>query len=406
MHRVSRIADFPMLAPVSTPESVLIVGAGLAGWRTAKELRKLGFVGPLTLIGDEDSLPYDRPPLSKQVLTGERPIEAVFLTTEEEVAELDIDLRRGVRVTSVAPGVIETESGERLEADAIVIATGSRANLPSFVSDMPDVRPLRNFRDAERIEADFGRVSSVLILGGGFIGAEVAGSARKRGLDVTIVEAMPSLLGPLGPEVGEVIRRIHEDAGVTVITEAPVDIVDATPEDGARVVLADGRKISADIVVVGFGARLNTEALGDLATPDGVLCDEHGRVIGHPGLYAAGDIAAWWEPKSQRHVRREHWAAAGDEASIVAHTIMDADASRLLAIPPYFWTDQPGVKVQLVGWPELADRQGWIEEEGIDPEVAYGWWRGDTLVAVAMLGSPRLLIRFRKELSELPPVVA
>lgn len=385
----------------SLPESVVIVGAGLAGWRTAKELRKLGFTGPVTLLGEEDVLPYDRPPLSKQVLTGERAPEAVYLTTDDEIRELDIDFRRGVRATSVTAGLVETESGERFEADAIVIATGSRANIPAFVADTPDVRPLRDLADAERIAADFGSISSVLILGGGFIGAEVAGSARTLGLDVTIVEGMKSLLGPLGPEVGEVIRRVHEDAGVTVVTEAPVSIVDNTPGGGASVVLEDGRRIFADLIVIGFGARLNTEALGDLATPDGVLCDEHGRVVGHPGLYAAGDIAAWWDAKSGRHMRREHWAAAGDEASIVAHTIMGADASRLMANPPYFWTDQPGVKVQLVGWPELGDRQGWIVDEGIEPETAYGWWRGDTLVAVAMLGSPRLLIRFRKELAEL-----
>jgi 3-phenylpropionate/trans-cinnamate dioxygenase ferredoxin reductase subunit len=391
------------------PESVLIIGAGLAGWRTAKELRRLGFAGPLTLLGDEDSLPYDRPPLSKQVLTGERGADAVYLTTEQEVADLAIDFRRGVRVTSVGsgggtagrPGVVETESGERLEADTVVIATGSRANMPAFVQDTPDVRPLRDLKDAERIAADLARVESVLILGGGFIGAEVAGSARKLGLHVTIVEAMPSLLGPLGPEIGEVIRRIHEDAGVTVITEAPVDVIDTSAADGASVVLADGRTITADLIVVGFGARLNIEALGDLATPDGVLCDERGRVVEHPGLWAVGDVAAWWDPKSKRHMRREHWAAAGDEASIVAHTLMGADASRLLSVPPYFWTDQPGIKVQLVGWPELADHQGWIEEDDLPPETAYGWWRGDTLVAVAMLGSPRLLIRFRKELAEL-----
>lgn len=380
---------------------MLVVGAGLAGWRTAKELRRLGFTGPVTLLGDEDCLPYDRPPLSKQVLTGERSSDAVYLTTEEEVRELDIDFRRGVRVAAVSDGTVQTESGERLQADAIVIATGSRAHLPPFVQDTPDVRSLRDLKDAERIAADFGTATSVLILGGGFIGAEVAGSARARGLSVTIVEAMPSLLGPLGPEIGEVIRRIHQDAGITVVTEAPVDIVDTTAGDGATVVLADGRTLTADMVVVGFGARLNTEALGDLATPDGVLCDERGRVVDHPGLWAVGDVAAWWDSKSGRHIRREHWAAAGDQASIVAHTLMGADASRLLSTPPYFWTDQPEVKVQLIGWPELADRQGWIEDEGIDPEVAYGWWRGDTLVAVAMLGSPRLLIRFRKELAEL-----
>lgn len=384
------------------PGSILIVGAGLAGWRAAKDLRRLGFTGPVTLLGDENCLPYDRPPLSKQVLTGERSSDAVFLTTEAEVADLGIDFRPSARAVEVTDGMVVTESGERLEADAIIITTGSRANMPAFVKDTPDVRPLRDLKDAERIAADFATVESVLILGGGFIGAEVAGSARERGLAVTIIEAMPSLLGPLGPEVGEVIRRVHEAAGITVITGAPVDIVDTAAGDGATVVLADGRTVTADMVVVGFGARLNTEALGDLATPDGVLCDERGRVAGHPGLWAAGDVAAWWDPKSGRHIRREHWAAAGDEASIVAHTIMGADASRLLCVPPYFWTDQPsGVKVQLLGWPELADRQGWIEEDGLDPEVAYGWWRGDTLVAVVMLGNPRLLIRFRKELMDL-----
>ena len=160
------------------PQSVIVVGAGLSGWRTAKDLRRHGFTGQLTLLGDEDEFPYDRPPLSKAVLTGERDPEAILLTSEEEIAELDIDFRRGVRAASIADGVVVTADGERLEADVIVIATGSRANIPPFIADMPDVRPLRTLADARRIRDDFGRISSVLILGGGFIGAEVAGSAR------------------------------------------------------------------------------------------------------------------------------------------------------------------------------------------------------------------------------------
>jgi len=383
------------------PESVIVVGAGLSGWRTAKDLRRHGYTGPLTLLGDEDELPYDRPPLSKAVLTGEREPEAVRLTTDEEIAELDIDYRRGVRAVTVSDGLVETEDGERLAADAIVIATGSRANLPPFIADMPDVRPLRTMADARRIKDDFGRISSVLILGGGFIGAEVAGSARKLGIEATIVEAMPNILGPLGAEIAAAVEQIHREQGVTVVTGAPVEIVDATPDDGATVVLADGRKLTADIVVVGFGARLNTEAVGDLATPQGIECDDHGRVVGHPGLYAVGDVAAWWDPRIGQHVRREHWQTAGDGAAVVAATIMGQDASAYLSAPPYFWTDQPGVKVQLLGWPSLGDRHGWVEGEDVDPGTVYGWWKGDALVAVALLGRPRFMARYRKQLMEL-----
>lgn len=383
------------------PESVIVVGAGLSGWRTAKDLRRLGFAGVLTLLGDEDELPYDRPPLSKAVLTGEREPEAVRLTTDDEIAELDIDFRRGVRVATVSDGLVVTEGGERLEADIIVIATGSRANIPPFIADMPDVRPLRNLADARRLKDDFGRISSVLILGGGFIGAEVAGSARKLGIEATIVEAMPTILGPLGPEIAAAVEQIHREHGVTVITGAPVEIVDATPNDGAAVVLADGRKLTADIVVVGFGARLNIEAAGDLATLQGIECDEHGRVVGHPGLYAVGDVAARWDPRIGQHIHREHWQTAGDGAAIVALTIMGQDATAYLSAPPYFWTDQPGVKVQLLGWPSLGDRQGWVEDEDVEPRTVYGWWKGETLVAVALLGRPRLMARYRKQLMEM-----
>jgi 3-phenylpropionate/trans-cinnamate dioxygenase ferredoxin reductase subunit len=383
------------------PESVIVVGAGLSGWRTAKDLRRLGFSGVLTLLGDEDELPYDRPPLSKAVLTREREPEAVRLTTDDEIAELDIDYRRGVRAATVSDGLVVTEDGERLEADIVVIATGSRANIPPFIADMPDVRSLRNLGDARRIRDDFGRISSVLILGGGFIGAEVAGSARKLGIEATIVEAMPNILGPLGPEIAAAIEQIHREQGVTVVTGTPVEIVDATPDDGATVVLADGRKLTADTVVVGFGARLNIEAAGDLATPQGIECDEHGRVVGHPGLYAVGDVAAWWDPRIGQHIHREHWQTAGDGAAIVALTIMGQDAAAYLSAPPYFWTDQPGVKVQLLGWPSLGDRQGWVEDDDVEPGTVYGWWKGDTLVAVALLGRPRLMARYRKQLMEM-----
>ena len=344
----------------SDPRSLLVVGAGLAGWRTAKESRKAGFDGTITVLSDEDEIPYDRPPLSKQVLTREWEPPKARLTDDEEIGSLDIDLRRGVQVTSASGDGVETTDGERLDADVVVLATGARAAVPPIVADQPEVRTLRKLGDSLRLADDLDRAGSVLVLGGGFIGAEVAAAARTHGTEVTIVEAMPGLLGPLGSEVGGVVQQRLHDVGVSALTGTPVTSVDAH-DDGAEVELADGRVLSADLVVAGFGARLNSEALGDLAGPDGVPCDDHGRVIGHPGLYAVGDVAAWYDPRSGRHVRREHWSSASDQSAIAAHAIVGQEATRFLESPPYFWTDQPGVKVQLIGWPELADRHGWME---------------------------------------------
>ena len=379
------------------PRSLLVVGAGLAGWRTAKETRKAGFEGQITVLSDEDEVPYDRPPLSKQVLTGEREPESVRLTDDDEIGTLDIDIRRGVRATSVTADAVETSDGERLEADVVVIATGARAAVPPLVADQPAVRTLRKLGDSVRLAGDLDRAGSVLVLGGGFIGAEVAAAARTHDTDVTIVEAMPGLLGPLGPEVGGVVQRLHEDLGTTVLTGTPVASVDAH-DDGAEVELADGRTLSADLVVAGFGARINSEALGDLAGPEGVPCDNHGRVVGHPGLFAVGDVSAWYDPRSKRHLRREHWSSASDQAAIAAHAIVGQEAPRFLESPPYFWTDQPGLKVQLLGWPELADREGWLDIDDVEPKSAYGWHHGDQLVAAAVLGKPRLFVKLRKEL--------
>ena len=292
---------------------------------------------------------------------------------------------------------VETSEGERLEADVVVIATGARAAVPPLVADQPAVRTLRKLGDSVRLAGDLDRAGSVLVLGGGFIGAEVAAAARTHDTDVTIVEAMPGLLGPLGPEVGGVVQQLHEDLGTTVLTGTPVASVDAH-DDGAEVELADGRTLSADLVVAGFGARINSEALGDLAGPEGVLCDDHGRVVGHPGLFAVGDVSAWYDPRSKRHLRREHWSSASDQAAIAAHAIVGQEAPRFLESPPYFWTDQPGLKVQLLGWPELADRDGWLDIDDVEPGSAYGWHRGDELVAAAVLGKPRLFVKLRKEL--------
>ena len=196
------------------------------------------------------------------------------------------------------------------------------------------------------------------------------------------------------------VQQRLQDVGAHVLTGTPVSSVDAHG-DGAEVELADGRVLSADLVVAGFGARLNSEVLGELAGVEGVPCDDHGRVDGHPGLYAVGDVSAWYDPRSGRHVRREHWSSASDQSAIAAHAIVGLEAERFLESPPYFWTDQPGVKVQLIGWPELADRHGWMDVDGAEPRTVYGWHRGNELVAAVVLGMPRVFVKLRKEVAAL-----
>ena len=202
--------------------------------------------------------------------------------------------------------------------------------------------------------------------------------------------------------------RLH-DVGVTALTGTPVTSVDAH-DDGAEVALADGRVLTADLVVAGFGARLNSEVLGDLAGPEGVRCDDHGRVVGHPGLYAVGDVSAWYDPRSKQHVRREHWSSASDQSAIAAHAIVGLEAPRFLESPPYFWTDQPGVKVQLIGWPELADRDGWLEIDDVEPHsvvrLASGRrprGRGRARAAPAVRPAPQGADRYRAPPGRLNP---
>lgn len=384
--------------PGSAPASVVVVGAGVAGWRLARDLRGAGFAGTVTVLGDE--APYDRPPLSKQYLAGEFDDARISLFRGEEPESLDVTVRE-VRVASVRSGVVTLDDGEQVEAEAIVVATGSSARRPAFL-DGHDVHTLRTRGDAQALRTAIADASSLLVLGGGFIGAEVAATARAAGLDVTIVELQPYLLGAaLGPECGARLEQVHTDHGVELVTGSGVERLEST--GGATVaVLADGRELTADVVVAGFGASLNLDVLADtgLDLADGVICDATGRVVGLDGVWAVGDIAAWHDPVTGRPVRREHWQVAGEQASLVARAIAGTLEPTTKRNPPYFWSDQFDVKVQVFGRPELADRSGWLEADDLEPNSVWAHHRGEHLVGVVTFGVPRLLGRFRPLVTE------
>ncbi len=384
--------------PGSAPASVVVVGAGVAGWRLARDLRGAGFAGTVTVLGDE--APYDRPPLSKQYLAGEFDDARISLFRGEEPESLDVTVRE-VRVASVRSGVVTLDDGEQVEAEAIVVATGSSARRPAFL-DGHDVHTLRTRGDAQALRTAIADASSLLVLGGGFIGAEVAATGRAAGLDVTIVELQPYLLGAaLGPECGARLEQVHTDHGVELVTGSGVERLESTGS-ATVAVLADGRELTADVVVAGFGASLNLDVLADtgLDLADGVICDATGRVVGLDGVWAVGDIAAWHDPVTGRPVRREHWQVAGEQASLVARAIAGTLEPTTKRNPPYFWSDQFDVKVQVFGRPELADRSGWLEADDLEPNSVWAHHRGEHLVGVVTFGVPRLLGRFRPLVTE------
>jgi 3-phenylpropionate/trans-cinnamate dioxygenase ferredoxin reductase subunit len=402
-------------------EHVVIVGGGLAGWRAAEELRAAGFAGRLTLLSDELHPPYDRPPLSKQLLKADVEANPVHLAREgSDEATLQLDLRRGVRAVGLKPGVVVTQAGNgergEVDYDALVIATGVRARELPALSGHPRVHLLRTFDDVLDLRRALDTAKSMLVVGAGFIGAEVATAAHDRGLAVTVVEALDvPYQRTLGELLGGIVGRMARRYGVALHTGTGVDeLMDS--EDSVHVRLSDGTTIEADIAVVGVGTEVNVEWLLDPATPagprweKGVTCDGAGRALGlDPAfgrVYALGDVAAWHDESHDQHLRFEHWTTAVDQAPVVARTLVrdlaGEPADPHEALLPYFWSDQFGRKVQLLGRPGLADSVEVLHgEEPDDPDapaprkLLAAYFAGDQLVAIAGISAPALLGRYR-----------
>jgi NADPH-dependent 2,4-dienoyl-CoA reductase/sulfur reductase-like enzyme len=396
-------------------QHVVIVGGGLAGWRTAQDLRSAGFGGRLTILSNENYPPYDRPPLSKRLLKADVDAVPDLLASDDSNAEsLAIDLRCGVAATALRPRTVVTDYGAEVDYDALVIATGVRARKLPALSGHPHMHLLRTFDDAMRLRMAMNTACSLLVVGAGFIGAEVATAARDRGLDVTVVEALNvPCEGTLGTLVGGIVGRMAGRYGVTLLTGRGVQSLD-DDTDAVTVRLTDGSRRSAEVAVVGVGSQVNVEWLASISADGwatGITCDGAGRVQGLAEafgcVYAVGDVACWYDERHRRHTRFEHWTTAVNQAPVVARTLLRDLAGEprepVRPLLPYFWSDQYGRRVQLLGHPGLAERVELLHgEEPEDPrapaprKLLAGYYAGDSLVAVAGVSAPALVMRYRR----------
>ena len=357
---------------------VCIVGASLAGLRCAQALRAKGFDGTITLVGEETVLPYDRPPLSKQVLAGEWEADRIPLADEATYEKLDLDLRLGERVTSVE---------QCRPFDALVVATGAR---PRTIDGGVTLRTLD---DSLALRDRLSSISRLVVVGAGFIGAEVAATAHARGIDVTVLEALAQPLSrALGDEVGAALGALHTAKGVALRCGVGVASID---ERGVH--LEDGAVVEGDLVVVGIGVVPNVEWLeGSGATlDDGVRCDETLAVVGLPGVWACGDVARWPHPR-YGDIRIEHWTNAIEQAQHVAAAIV-GDVKPFGTVP-FVWSDQYDHRIQIVGRPSPTDEvrvvhgsleaAPWVVEHVHDGVVT----------GVTGVDSPKVVMPYRRSL--------
>ncbi len=377
--------------------AVTIVGASLAGLNAAEALRRDGFDGSVTLIGAESRLPYDRPPLSKQVLAGDWEPERAALTDSEELQSDEIEARLGLRATALDLDARELtlHTGETVAFDGLVIATGARCRTMPGTEGLRGVHVLRSLDDCLALRADLEAVPQrVVVVGAGFIGAEVAATARGRGLEVTVVEALPNPLSRvLGDEMGRVCAEVHRDHGVDLRTGVGVDRIEGDRRV-ERVTLTDSSIIDADVVVVGIGVVPNTEWLdgSGLQVGDGVLCDA--SCLAAERVTAAGDVARWPNQLFGETMRVEHWDNAAAQGAHAARRLLNPETGPFTPVP-WFWSDQYDRKIQLAGRVRPDDEVRVVNGSVDERRFAAIYGRAGRIVGVLGFNRPRHVMRYR-----------
>lgn len=371
---------------------LVVVGASLAGLRAATAARRAGYDGPVTLIGAEPHLPYDRPPLSKAFLMDPDRTPPT-LASAEALAELDIDVRLGEAATGLSTEDREVLIGRTaVPFGSLIIATGSAAiPLPGH-----GVYTLRTLDDARAIGARLATTSRAVIVGGGFIGAEIATALRKRGAAVTIVEAAEvPLVRAVGPRMAAALAGLHARDGVDLRLSTAIH--DITPDGaGSKVALSDGGVLDADLVIAGIGARPSVGWLegSDVPLGDGVLCDRTLRAA--PGIYAAGDVARWHNPLFETSMRLENWTTASAQAEAAARNAVDPGAATPFSTVPYFWSDWYGKRIQMVG--VAADDVDLFGDPEDESWLAL-YRSGDRLVGALAVNQPGRIMKYRTHIT-------
>ena len=371
---------------MSNDDAIVIAGASLAGARAAEALRAEGFGGPVVLIGSEQEIPYERPPLSKDYLMGKQGRDKLYPQPREWYGEHDVDLRLGTTVTGLDPAAkqVVTDAGDQIRYSRLLLATGSSPRaLPVPGADLEGgVLYLRTVQDSDRMRAALDGASRVAVIGAGWIGLETAAAARNAGAEVTMLEtAKLPLLRVLGREVAEVFARLHADHGVD--QRYGVEVAEITAAggraDGVR--LADGSHVPADVVIVGVGITPNTglaEAAG-LEVSNGIVADAALRTSA-PDIFAAGDVASAYHPLFGKHVRVEHWSNARHQPVAAAKAMLGQDVSYDRV--PYFFTDQYDLGMEYAGY---------VEPDGYERVVFRGDVPGREFIAFWQAADGRVL---------------
>jgi 3-phenylpropionate/trans-cinnamate dioxygenase ferredoxin reductase subunit len=390
--------------PLSTDATILVVGASLAGLRAAEEVRHEGHAGPVVILGDEVHAPYDRPPLSKQFLSGAWDMARIHHHAPDKLDSLGLEFRLGRGAVSLDTEArsVGLDDGTAVHYDGLIVATGARARTLPDTQGMPRVRTLRTLDDCLGIRADLeaaGSGARVVVIGAGFIGSEVAATCHGLDARVTVVEALPTPLARvLGEQMGEACAQLHREHGVILLTGIGVEGVTADPGGATPVVvqLADGTRLDADLVVVGVGVVPAVEWLegSGLVLDNGVVCDQ--SLFAAADVVAAGDVARWTLAASGEQVRVEHWTNAAESGAAAARNLLaGSQAAEPYDPVPFFWSDQYTTKIQMIGLPGPDDEVVVVEGSVDEGKLVALYRRGDRLRAVLAFSRPRHLMSYR-----------
>jgi 3-phenylpropionate/trans-cinnamate dioxygenase ferredoxin reductase subunit len=379
---------------------VVVVGAGQAGGEIVTALRAAGHTGRITLVGDEVHLPYSRPPLSKGYLLGEATVDDLVLRPASTYADLGVEVVRGRRVTAIDRDrrVVTLDDGTALPYGDLVLATGGRARrLPLDGADAPNVHCVRTIEDVDGLRADLGAGRRLLVVGGGYVGLEIGSMARRLGMEVTVVEIGSRLLGRVASaETAAFFDRVHREEGVEVLTSTRVvELHHGADGRVGGVTLSDGRTVEVDAVLVGVGLVPNDDLAQDagLAVDDGVLVDEHFRTS-DPRVFAVGDVARF--PLGDGHARLESTPNAAEQARQVADVLTGRDRGE--PVEPWFWSEQFGIKLQVVGLYRSTDIP--VVRGGLDGRTACVFYLRDGEIRAAdVAGDPKSFALARKLVS-------